>query len=279
MPRFLILLGTLLVVVAIFEPGNDITEIASAPETAAPETEIVAIPDTVQEVAARELHAAIEDAQSRMAAAAISVAADVEPQDEPIETTSQTSTAASDDAAGQEISPSPVLLSPYEMKVAAQTELKRLSCYDAKIDGIWGSQSREAVELYNESSDSSFHLNESIELLTALRNAPDNLCDNACVSSNGSSCELVASVEENTTETAANIEQKELPSYLPPWMRGETLAAADSGDTKVNDTFSSTHTSVSQRVDIKKWRPRKQQVIRHNPRRKKSWLPENWPGN
>jgi len=44
--------------------------------------------------------------------------------------------------------PSPVELKPHEIALAVQTELKRVGCDPGDIDGVWGSQSREALAAF-----------------------------------------------------------------------------------------------------------------------------------
>ncbi len=174
-----------------------------------------------------------------------------------------------------------MLLSPYEMKKAAQIELQRLSCYKAAIDGIWGRRSRAAVRLFNKRSNASFRLNESVELLTALKRAPDGLCSSRC-QGNGA-CDVVASNEskaEDPAQAEKTVRNDEGPSYLPPWMRGKTVAeVVESNDTEVTERFSVTQTSATDNR-VRRARPvrRKPRAIYRAPKRKKNWLPKDWPG-
>jgi hypothetical protein len=162
------------------------------------------------------------------------------------------------------------------MKTAAQAELKRLACYNGKIDGIWGSGSRAAIGMFNDRSDSSFHLNESVELLVALKKAPDGFCDAMCADG---SCEIIASAEatENPAQPEAQTAKDDAPSYLPPWMRGEQVAEAAKEESELSESYSGTHTSVSQRV-YERPRPARRPIYRAARKKKKNWLPENWPG-
>lgn len=277
MPRFLIVAGILLTAVAVFDPFTDVEDIAFEAAFEMPDEAIVSVPKAAVRQAYLQENEPTVYAATRLAPAAAIAAADVHAE-EALVSPSQTLSSASLDISREETDPSIVLLSPFEMTRAVQTELRRLSCYEAKIDGVWGSQSRAAVRLFNKRSNSSFHLNESVELLTALKDAPAGLCDASC--SGAGSCEIVASAEDKTetpVQTASADEKQEAPSYLPPWMRGEKLAAVtDDGNTEVSETYTSTHTSVSQRVYVKP-RPSRRTVYR-SARRKKNWLPESWPG-
>jgi hypothetical protein len=278
MPRFLIVTGILLAIAVMsdFLPGMGEPEIGrqtvkldkappSVPNSVPPQVHLHAIEPAV--------HAA-----TLPAPAAVTAEADLQ-ADDALVSPSQTLSSASLDMASDEIDPSLVLLSPYEMTMAVQTELKRLACYDAKIDGVWGSRSRAAVRQFNERSESSFHLNESLELLKALKGARDGLCDSEC-SGSGNSCEIVATAEEGMegpAQTAAQAEEEEAPSYLPPWMRGKQAAAVeDDSGTEVSEAYSSTHTSVSRRVYVKPRASRHRRIIRRRAERKEKWRPKNW---
>lgn len=279
MPRFLIVAGIMFTIVAVDVLPVDVEEPEAGSQAVTLDKAIISVPRAAAPQAYSPGNAPAIYTALRIAPAAAIAGANVR-TDEARFSPSQMLTSASLDIANEEIDQSLVMLSPYERALAVQTELKRLSCYEAKIDGIWGKMSREAVSKFNEHSDSSFDLNESAELLTALKDAPDGLCDRDC-SSPGNSCEIKASVEENMetpAQMAVQTEEKEAPSYLPPWMRGQKIAAADDdSETEVSETYSATHTSVSRRVHVKR-RPSRRTAKKTPPRQERNWLPESWPG-
>lgn len=279
MPRFLIVTGILLAVVATFELLVGLEEIKPVTQAIKLDKATTSVPRiAVRQAYPHEIDPAAY-AATHLAPAAVIAGTGLQ-ADEARNSPSQTLSSASLDIAREEIDPSLVLLSPYEMTLAVQTELKRLSCYDAKIDGVWGSKSRAAVRQFNERNDSAFHLNESVELLTALKGAPDRLCNDEC-SNPGNACEIVASADDNMeipAQIGPQAEKEELPSYLPPWMRDKELAAADdASETEVSETYSATQTSVRRRVNLKP-RPSRRRTVHRRARRKKSWLPKSWPG-
>lgn len=279
MPRFLIVTGILLAIAVMSDLLPDMEEPEAGGQTVTLDKAVTSVANTAARQAFPHVIEPAAYAATLLAPAAVTAGAGLQ-VDDALVLPSQTLSSASLDMASEEVDPSLALLSPYEMTVAVQTELKRLSCYDAKIDGIWGSNSRAAVRQFNERSASSFHLNESLELLTALKGAPDGLCGREC-SSPGNSCEIVATAEE-TVETpaqpAAQTEEEEAPSYLPPWMRGKQAAAVeDDTETEVSESYSATHTSVSRRVYVKPRASRHRRTIRRQAHRKKKWRPKNWP--
>jgi hypothetical protein len=283
MPRFLIIAGILLAAALIFDPSAnvEVVEFETAPATSK-EEQPVAVPKVVApQKSPSEIKPAAPAAEASPAApAAVKVAptvvakADIQAEEAIIAPPPPLASAPKDVKDEPDIS-ALVLLSPYEMKTVAQVELKRLSCYAGKIDGVWGSKSRAAISMFNERSDSSFHLNESVELLTALKKAPDGLCDRNC--SDGS-CEIIASTEEaeSPVQQETKTAQEDAPSYLPPWMRGEQVAEASKEESEVSESYSATHTSVSQRV-YERPRPARRPIYRA-ARKKRNWLPEGWPG-
>jgi hypothetical protein len=282
MQRFLIVLGIMLTVIAAVELSDDTQEIATVNGDILPEKATASVPaPAAHQAFAQKIEPAVLAAR-RIAPAAVIAGIDFK-ADDALVTASQTLSSASLDVSRPEIDSTLILYTPYEMTTAVQTELKRLACYNAAIDGQWGRKSREAVRQFNERSDAAYHLNESIELLTALKHAPSGLCDDACRISG--SCEIVASVDapngnaDKPEVAAGNAEpEEEAASYLPPWMRGEKLAeTTDSADTEVSESYSATQTSVSRKIRIRRPSPPPRAVYRA-PKPKKNWLPKGWPG-
>jgi hypothetical protein len=115
-----------------------------------------------------------------------------------------------------------------------------------------------------------------VELLVALKKAPDGFCDAMCADG---SCEIIASAEatENPAQPEAQTAKDDAPSYLPPWMRGEQVAEAAKEESELSESYSGTHTSVSQR-GYERPVPARRPIYRAARKKKKSWLPDNWPG-
>ena len=76
-----------------------------------------------------------------------------------------------------------------DLTSAAQSELKRLGCYEAKIDGKWGRKSQAAVKTFGERAGGKWTDTPRRELVAALRNYPDAFCASECAAKNaGGQC-------------------------------------------------------------------------------------------
>lgn len=169
-----------------------------------------------------------------------------------------------------------------DLPLAAQRELARLGCYDAKIDGVWGRKSRLAVKTISDRANRNWDAEPSRDLIAALRAAPDGVCQSACAkSSSAGQCALALATQTERTGDPKSAEAKpDDASYLPPWMRGEKLASI-APDGAVSDA----QRSVSDSAGKAKPRPERrresggrfEQPVQK--RRFSEWQPpEGWPG-
>ncbi len=175
----------------------------------------------------------------------------------------------------------PVLegLAGSDLNSAAQSELKRLGCYEAKIDGKWGRKSQAAVEAFGERAGGAWADTPRRELVAALRNYPAAFCTTECTpKSAGAQCAAASAPSSNESAQAGRD-----TSYLPPWMQGATPAnvgqpeAALPGDQKV---LSDAPALTSKRKKSKSVRRRGGEGGRVGQRyeRRREWLPKGWPG-
>lgn len=67
---------------------------------------------------------------------------------------------------------------PEDLASAVQTELKRVGCYNMRVDGDWGNGSRRALSAYLDKSDTKTEgsLEPSAELYLALLKEPEGIC-------------------------------------------------------------------------------------------------------
>ncbi len=179
----------------------------------------------------------------------------------------------------EEIARSIALLSAFELKSEVQTQLSRLGCYNAKIDGLWGAKSRAAVEAFNEKSGENFDPYASAGLLSTLRDAPAALCSQSCSTDPGSpnACTVVASAGDVTAPINAAPEQP--PSYLPPWMTGTETVDIETVRNRPDPATPQAAEVKPRRVTIES-NSRTASVYSRPSRKRasKEWLPSNWPG-
>lgn len=174
-------------------------------------------------------------------------------------------------------------LSPVELKTAVQTEMQRLGCYTAAIDGLWGPKSRAAVDEFNVRMDADFALKASADLLGALKDAPPALCSRDCSASPDApnACSLQAGLQPDAP-AADEVQQDatgSTASYLPPWMQGKKLASADPD---FNPAAEQVEIAPAKPKTAKKRAPRKRVAATRRSVKKharKSWLPDGWPGS
>ncbi len=174
-------------------------------------------------------------------------------------------------------------LSEGDLAAAAQRELAKLGCYNAKVDGVWGRQSRAAVAAFNERIVGSWSDEPSRELISALRTAPAGLCKQTCSNdANGGQC-TVSSTNSKTAANSAATDRR--ASYLPPWMRGEKAPAATTETVAVESGGTTTAASTANPPDRDTLRsPDYRRAERYSGerrwrrrRRSENWLPESWP--
>lgn len=280
MRRFLGVLGILLATTLFFEldVGNDIRSIFQADNTEE-HTGSVAVPVTRGGVAQLQLKRAIApttDAANRIAVKAMLVVVETQADEEYI-APSQTLSSAPQEITPVEIEMPITQLTPFEIKSAIQTELHRLSCYDAEIDGQWGGKSRKAVEVFNAKSDEAFDLEASGELLTALKSEPDKLCSTECPGLD-SSCPVVAAIDESVMDPGGQ-EQVERPSYLPPWMTGtEQVEFEAEPEAELSERVTRPSYRAPRKHKVKKKRRSARVERKTKPRKATHWLPNGWPG-
>lgn len=172
-------------------------------------------------------------------------------------------------------------LTVFDLKTAAQEELKRLGCYTARVDGLWGPKSRAALSDFNERVGADWRGAPGPDLVAELKAAPSGLCKVTCPDGSTDRACTVASIDD-----AADSEEQENSgaAYLPPWMRGEKVASTQPD----GPVSSSERTAVSeQRAErrrarrVQRYQPRRNAYTqrRRAPSRSNSWLPDNWPGS
>lgn len=185
-----------------------------------------------------------------------------------------------------EIDPALTKFSLFDLKSVAQTELARLGCYTAKIDGLWGPKSRGAVRKFNKHTGGNWDSKPSVKLISTLRSAPDNLCETRCsLEEEGGTCPVTsANAQADRAKKVANTENTEnTDSYLPPWMTGGKLASTDP-DALVSQPIApdlrNRDTKRQVRKKAAKRRVKKSRYVARHERRKRSsnWGIKNWPG-
>jgi peptidoglycan hydrolase-like protein with peptidoglycan-binding domain len=172
-----------------------------------------------------------------------------------------------------------------ELVTAAQSELARLLCYDGRIDGKWGRQSRAAAAYFAERTGVPVEGEDpSQDLLTALRAAPDE------------ACELTeAKIEAEGTVNSVKAEEKAPPpvltdrdlAYLPPWMREEKLQKAEAAAAAPDADGEPPTASAPEVQPVEaKPAPKRVRAVRRRPERRwkyvatrprRNWQPEGWP--
>lgn len=180
-------------------------------------------------------------------------------------------------APAPDVSPKPLAQDPAlaemdddDLNAAAQTELRRVGCYDARIDGQWGRKSKAALEAFGERVGADWSDRPRAELVTALRALPAGHC-------------LAASAQPPAqTPGEARADQ----SYLPPWMQGaklsniETPAAAAPGAQKTLTDAGPAAPKAKRSKNVRRREVRRGRFAQGYERRRgdKSWLPKGWPG-
>ena len=107
-----------------------------------------------------------------------------------------------------------------DLNSAVQSELKRLGCYEAKIDGKWGRKSEAAVEAFSQRAGRAWANASRRELVVALRNYPASFCITECAEKTpGGQCVVAAAPPKGNEVSRAGKDT----SYLPPWMQDAKL--------------------------------------------------------
>ncbi|MGF1619672.1 MAG: peptidoglycan-binding domain-containing protein [Rhodomicrobiaceae bacterium] len=183
-------------------------------------------------------------------------------------------------ANADEIGPALHKLSVFDLKTSAQEQLARLGCYEARVDGIWGSQSRASLQAFNKRAGGDW-TEPSVELLQALRAAPAALCERDCVADAAGGC----AVANKSADPEEAVKESPVRSYLPPWMRGEELASTDpaglreSASTARDEAVSEPRRRTVRRSYTRQAEERQgSRERRRTYRRNDDWTPRGWPG-
>lgn len=222
-------------------------------------------------------------AQSKPEAAPVTLAEQVRGRgnrrDEGYEAIAPAHIPASAKAGGLDVTRADLRIADDDLAIAAQRELSRLACYDAGIDGVWGRQSRAAVESFAERASGAWEPEPSRRLIRALRSAPDGFCSKRCEEGPGiGQCALTVAVKD-----AQAVHPDRDDSYLPPWMRGEEFVnvepeAVTPGARPVLSDAVRAQPRARPRAERR--RPVERRTTeRAAPRRPSSdWRPDGWPG-
>ncbi len=179
----------------------------------------------------------------------------------------------------------PVLegLTGSNLNAVVQGELKRLGCYEAKVDGKWGRKSQAAVKAFGERAGGAWTDTPRRELVAALRNYPAAFCTTECVAKTaGGQCAAASAPSINESGATARD-----TSYLPPWMQNakvtniEQPQAMTVGEQKtLSDAPSLTSKPKKSKTARRGGREGGRAAQRYERRRVSSqdWLPQGWPG-
>ena len=180
-----------------------------------------------------------------------------------------------------------------DLNSALQGELKRLGCYDAKVDGKWGRKSEAAVEAFGQRAGGAWEDASRRELVVALRNYPAAFCATECAAKTADGqCAAIAAT--NAAVSAPNVNEGAAAgkdtSYLPPWMQDAKLSNVERPEAAVAPAAQNTLSDVAPVTS----KPRKSKSVRRRggdgrrnrnaqryERRRVSsreWLPQGWPG-
>jgi hypothetical protein len=169
-----------------------------------------------------------------------------------------------------------------DLTSAAQSELKRLGCYNAKVDGNWGRKSQAALKTFGERAGGTWADTSRRELVAALRNYPAAFCTTECgAKAGGGQCVVAAAPKGNESVGAAKD-----TSYLPPWMRDAKLTnveppltAAPGEQKTLPDVVPLTSKPKSKNVR-RRGGDGDRAAQRYERRRgsRREWRLNNWPG-
>jgi hypothetical protein len=164
------------------------------------------------------------------------------------------------------------------LNAVAQGELKRLGCYEAKVDGKWGRKSEAAVKAFGERAGGAWADTPRRELVAALRNYPAAFCTTECSAKTaGGQCAAAAAPTRNESGATAKD-----TSYLPPWMQDAKLTNVEQPQTVAPGEQKTLSDAPSLGSKPKKGKNARRRggdgrtAQRHERRRE--WLPQGWPG-
>lgn len=179
----------------------------------------------------------------------------------------------------------PVLegLTGSNLNAVAQGELKRLGCYDAKVDGKWGRKSQAAVKAFGERAGSAWADTSRRELVAALRNYPAAFCTTECAARTaGGQCVAAAAPKTNQAPAVSKD-----TSYLPPWMQDAKLTnvalpqTVAPGEQKTPSDAPSLAPKPKKSKNARRRGGERDRAAQRYERRRTSsqdWLPQGWPG-
>ena len=171
-----------------------------------------------------------------------------------------------------------------DLTVAVQTELKRLGCYDAKIDGKWGRKSQAAVEAFSERLGGAWaDVAPRQTLVAALRAYPAGYCTAECTAKDtGGQCAVTAAPKANESNEARTD-----TSYLPPWMQGKLTniepepASVTVGEKTISDVAPLTSKPKKSKNARRRGGDGGRAAQRYQQQRfsNNNWRPRGWPGS
>ena len=238
---------------------------ASEPSIAGPEESIVPV------------HSAPEDALLKTAATLARPDAPQKTEKSGLITSAPVHIQASAKSAA--IDPALEGLTGADLNSAAQGELKRLGCYDAKVDGKWGRKSEAAVKAFGERVGGEWTKVPRRDLVSALRNYPAAFCATECAAKTaGGQCTVAAGPKGVESGEAGKD-----TSYLPPWMQDAKLTPGEQPATAAPDVAPAATTSKPKKSKSVRRRGGDggRSVQRYERRRvgnSRDWLPNGWPG-
>jgi hypothetical protein len=170
-----------------------------------------------------------------------------------------------------------------DLTSAAQSELKRLGCYNAKVDGNWGRKSQAALKAFGERAGGTWADTSRRELVAALRNYPAAFCTTECAAkAGGGQCAVAAAPKGNESVGAAKD-----TSYLPPWMRDAKLTnvepplTASPGEQKTLPDVVPLTSKPKKSKNVRRRGGYDDRAAQRYERRRVSrgeWRLNNWPG-
>ena len=124
--------------------------------------------------------------------------------------------------------PAPQAEIPEDLPSAIQAELKRVGCYNMRVDGDWGNGSRRALSAYLEKIDGETDggLEPTADLYLSLLKQPENICPPVVVRSTPKTVQKKVVKRSTTTQT----NRTAAPAYKAP-------AAAAPAQKKTKCTF------------------------------------------
>ena len=178
------------------------------------------------------------------------------------------------------IDPSLEGLTGGDLNSALQSELKRLGCYEAKIDGKWGRKSEAAVEAFSERAGRAWSDTSRRELVVALRNYPASFCTTECAEKTpGGQCVVAAAAPKGNEVSQAGKDT----SYLPPWMQDAKLtnvepSQAAPGEQKPLSDVAPITSKPKQGRNVRRRGGDGDRIGQRYERRPVSSRLKNWPG-